>query len=98
MLFAVVYLELRRLVGLAGGSAEDRHSDIEVLVLRHQLAVLSLFGQSHQHARECVADQAEPESTPQAKPCHPSAGAEMSRLRRNQTDSCAPGGSRTPNF
>jgi len=44
MLFAVVYLELRRLVGLAGGSAEDRHSDIEVLVLRHQLAVLSLFG------------------------------------------------------
>ena len=40
MLFAVFYLLLRRLVGLAGGSAEDRHSDIEVLVLRHQLAVL----------------------------------------------------------
>jgi transposase len=40
MLFAVIYLLLRRLVGLAGGSAEDRHSDIEVLVLRHQLAVL----------------------------------------------------------
>src|SRR6266508_6037544 len=40
MLFAVVYLLLRRLVALAGGSAEDRHSDVEVLVLRHQLAVL----------------------------------------------------------
>jgi putative transposase len=40
MLFAVVYLLLRRLVGLACGSAEDRHNDIEVLVLRHQLAVL----------------------------------------------------------
>ena len=40
MLFAVFYLLLRRLVGLAGGSAEDRHSDVEVLVLRHQLAVL----------------------------------------------------------
>jgi hypothetical protein len=40
MLFAVAFLLLRRLVGLAGGSAEDRHSDIEVLVLRHQLAVL----------------------------------------------------------
>ena len=40
MLFAVFYLLLRRLVALAGGSAEDRHNDIEVLVLRHQLAVL----------------------------------------------------------
>jgi len=40
MLFAVFYVLLRRLVALAGGSAEDRHNDIEVLVLRHQLAVL----------------------------------------------------------
>ena len=40
MLFAVFYLVLRRLVALAGGSAEDRHNYIEVLVLRHQLAVL----------------------------------------------------------
>ena len=40
MLFAVFYLLLPRLVALAGGSAEDRHNDIEVLVLRHQLAVL----------------------------------------------------------
>jgi len=40
MLFAVFYLLLRRLVALAGGSAENRHNDIEVLVLRHQLAVL----------------------------------------------------------
>jgi putative transposase len=41
MLFAVFYLLLRRLVALAGGSAEDRHNDVEVLVLRHQLAVLT---------------------------------------------------------
>jgi putative transposase len=40
MLFAVFYLLLRRLVALAGRSAEDRHNDFEVLVLRHQLAVL----------------------------------------------------------
>jgi putative transposase len=40
MLFAVYYFLLRRLVAIAGGSAEDRHNDIEVLVLRHQLAVL----------------------------------------------------------
>jgi hypothetical protein len=40
MLFAVFLLLLRRLVALAGGSAEDRRSDIEILVLRHQLAVL----------------------------------------------------------
>jgi hypothetical protein len=40
MLFAVFYLLLRRLVALAGGSAEARRNDIEVLVLRHQLAVL----------------------------------------------------------
>ncbi len=38
--FHVFYLLLRRLVALAGGSTEDRHNDIEVLVLRHQLAVL----------------------------------------------------------
>jgi hypothetical protein len=40
MLFAVFYLLLRRLVALGDGPAEDRHNDIEVLVLRHQLAVL----------------------------------------------------------
>jgi hypothetical protein len=40
MLFAVIYLLLRRLVALAGRSPEDRHNDIELLVLRHQLAVL----------------------------------------------------------
>jgi len=53
MLFAVVYLLLRRLVGLAGGSAEDRHSDIEVLVLRHQLAVLRRrVGRPHLRRRD----------------------------------------------
>jgi transposase len=40
MLFALVYLLLRRLVVLATGSSDGRHNDIEVLVLRHQLAVL----------------------------------------------------------
>jgi putative transposase len=40
MLFAVLYLLLRRLFALAGRSPEDQDNDIEVLVLRHQLAVL----------------------------------------------------------
>jgi len=40
MLFALVYLLLRRLVVLATGSSDGRQNDIEVLVLRHQLAVL----------------------------------------------------------
>jgi hypothetical protein len=40
MLCALVYWLLRRLIGLAGGPLESRHNDVEVLVLRHQLAVL----------------------------------------------------------
>lgn len=40
MLFALIYLFLRRLVALVGGSSDARHDDVEVLVLRHQLAVL----------------------------------------------------------
>ncbi len=40
MLFAFVYLLLRRLVVLTTGSSDGRHNDIEVLVLRHQLADL----------------------------------------------------------
>lgn len=40
MLCALVYWLLRRLTGLAAGSLELRHDDVEVLVLRHQLAVL----------------------------------------------------------
>jgi hypothetical protein len=40
MLFALVYLLLRGLVVLATGSSDGRQNDIEVLVLRHQLAVL----------------------------------------------------------
>lgn len=40
MLFTLVYLLLRRLVALVGGSSDARHDDVEVLVLRHQLAVL----------------------------------------------------------
>ena len=40
MLFALVYLLLRRLVVLATGPSDGRDNDIEVLVLRHQLAVL----------------------------------------------------------
>ncbi len=41
MLFALVYWLLRRLIGLTAGSVGSRHNDVEVLVLRHQLAVLS---------------------------------------------------------
>jgi putative transposase len=40
MLYALVYWLLRRLIGLAAGSLESRHNDVEVLILRHQLAVL----------------------------------------------------------
>lgn len=40
MILALIYLLLRRLVALVGGSSDARHDDIEVLVLRHQLAVL----------------------------------------------------------
>jgi putative transposase len=40
MLYALVYWLLRRLIGLAAGSPGSRHNDVEVLILRHQLAVL----------------------------------------------------------
>jgi putative transposase len=40
MLCALIYWLLRRLIALAAGSLELRHNDVEVLVLRHQLAVL----------------------------------------------------------
>ena len=40
MLYALVDWLLRRLIGLAAGSLGSRHNDVEVLVLRHQLAVL----------------------------------------------------------
>jgi len=41
MLFALLYLVVRRLFGLAGGSrSEDLSKDVEILVLRHQLKVL----------------------------------------------------------
>jgi putative transposase len=40
MLFALRYLLLRRALRLAAGSASDLHNDIELMVLRHQLAVL----------------------------------------------------------
>jgi hypothetical protein len=40
VLLALIYLLLRRLVALVGGSSDARHDDIKVLVLRHQLAVL----------------------------------------------------------
>ena len=40
MLFALTYLLLRRLVALMGGASDARHDDVEVLILRHQLAVL----------------------------------------------------------
>ena len=37
MLFALLYLVVRRLFGLAAGS-EDLSKDVEILVLRHQSA------------------------------------------------------------
>ena len=41
VLFALLYLVLRRLIGWAAGSpAAERSKDIEILVLRHQLEVL----------------------------------------------------------
>ena len=41
MLFALLYLVVRRVFGLAGGSgSEDLSKDVEILVLRHQLKVL----------------------------------------------------------
>ncbi len=45
MLFALVYLLLRRLVRLvAGYSNEQMNTEVEVLVLRHQVAVLKRQG------------------------------------------------------
>jgi putative transposase len=40
VLFALLYLLVRQAVRLAAGSASDLHNDIEIMVLRHQLAVL----------------------------------------------------------
>jgi len=40
LICAVIYLLLRRLFRLVGGPSNDLHNDIEIVVLRHQLAVL----------------------------------------------------------
>jgi putative transposase len=40
VLFALVYLLLRRLVQLVAGSSNHLNSDVEVVVLRHQLRIL----------------------------------------------------------
>lgn len=40
MLFALMYLLLRRLVRLLANSSDDLNGDVEVVVLRHQLMVL----------------------------------------------------------
>jgi putative transposase len=40
VLFALIYLLLRRALRLAAGSASELHNDIEIVVLRHQLTVL----------------------------------------------------------
>jgi len=40
VLFALLYLLVRRAVRLTAGSASDLHNEIEIMVLRHQVAVL----------------------------------------------------------
>jgi len=40
VLFALIYLLMRRALRLVAGSASELHNDIEVMVVRHQLAVL----------------------------------------------------------
>jgi putative transposase len=40
VLVALVYLLVRRAVRLAAGPASELHNDVEIVVLRHQLAVL----------------------------------------------------------
>jgi putative transposase len=40
VLFALIYLLVCRVLRLAAGSASDLHNDLEIMVLRHQLAVL----------------------------------------------------------
>jgi hypothetical protein len=44
VLFALMYLLLRRLVQIVAGSSNHLSSDVEVVVLRHQLKVLRLWG------------------------------------------------------
>jgi hypothetical protein len=41
VLFALIYLLPRRALRLAAGSASEVHNDLEIVVLRHQLAVLT---------------------------------------------------------
>ena len=42
MVFAFLYLVLRRLAGwVAGSPADDRSKDVEIIVLRHQLTILN---------------------------------------------------------
>jgi hypothetical protein len=40
VLLALLYLFVRRVFRLAGGPSNDLHNDIEIVVVRHQLAVL----------------------------------------------------------
>jgi len=40
VLLALLYLLVRRVFRLAGGPCNDLHNDVEIVVLRHQLAVL----------------------------------------------------------
>ena len=40
MLFALVYLLLRRVVWLTAGSSNELNAEVELVVLRHQLQVL----------------------------------------------------------
>ena len=63
----------------------------------HCLIPLLHDTQLHQHARECHGSGGAG-VTHQPEPRNPSAGAEMSRVRRNQTPPGGPRGTRTPNL
>jgi hypothetical protein len=58
VLFAFAYLLLRRVVRLFAHSSYDLNSDLEVVVLRHQLMVLRRHGQAASSSPDGTAGQA----------------------------------------
>ena len=71
MLFSLLYLLLRRVVRLAGGpSSSGQSKDLEILVLRHQLSVLTANEAGHGFAGSIVSSSPRP-----AEPCHAPPGS-----------------------